>query len=30
MELCAAFKDLYAIGISSANGMLERIGRVPS
>jgi hypothetical protein len=30
VEVCAAFKDLYAIGISSANGMLERIGRAPN
>src|SRR5271166_2637678 len=30
VEVCAAFKDLYAIGISSANGMLERVGRAPN
>jgi glycerol-3-phosphate dehydrogenase (NAD(P)+) len=27
VEVCAAFKNLYAIGVGSANGMLERLGR---
>jgi glycerol-3-phosphate dehydrogenase (NAD(P)+) len=27
VEVCAAFKNLYAIGVGSANGMLERRGR---
>jgi glycerol-3-phosphate dehydrogenase (NAD(P)+) len=27
VEVCAAFKNLYAIGVGSADGMLERMGR---
>ena len=27
VEVCAAFKNLYAIGVGSAHGRLERIGR---
>ncbi len=30
VEVCAAFKNLYAIGVGSANGMLERIGKAPN
>jgi glycerol-3-phosphate dehydrogenase (NAD(P)+) len=30
VEVCAAFKNFYAIGVGSANGMLERIGRAPN
>jgi glycerol-3-phosphate dehydrogenase (NAD(P)+) len=26
IEVCAAFKNLYAIGVGSANGRLERVG----
>jgi glycerol-3-phosphate dehydrogenase (NAD(P)+) len=27
VEICAAFKNLYAIGVGAANGKLERVGR---
>jgi len=27
VEVCAAFKNLFAIGVGSANGRLERVGR---
>jgi glycerol-3-phosphate dehydrogenase (NAD(P)+) len=30
VEVCAAFKNLYAIGVGSANGMLERLGEAPN